>query len=261
MLLTKNSLAPAVDRAYSILSLLSNNHGVPMSLSEISVELSIAKSSISNICGSLENSGLIEKKLNGYTLGRQILLLAGSYLSSFNQVNEFNRLCIESVILRDEIVQMAILDGTNTFYIAKHMGCPSLRYSAETGDRLPAALTALGNALLAQLDNTYIEMLYKNNLAMPKFTNKSVSSFSQLQVKIREAREKGYAVDRGEVFPNVIGVAVAVPAWRSGGENLAIGASIIEAEPDNIIDQDRFNRIIMELQNIADKLSNPLLKT
>lgn len=259
-MLKKSSLAPAVDRAYSILFLLSKNNGAPLSLTEISAELSIAKSSISNICGSLENSGLIEKKGNGYRLGRQVLLLAGSYLSSFNQVSEFYQLCLDSPLLRNEIVQMAILDGTDVFYIAKHVGCTSLRYSAETGDRLPAALTALGNVLLAQLDDAYLTMLYKNNLVMPRFTNKSVSSFNELQRKIEDTRQRGYALDRGEVFPNVTGVAVAIPAWRPGGDNLAIGVSMIDIDPMTEQNQPHRVAILEALNVIADKLSNPLLK-
>jgi DNA-binding IclR family transcriptional regulator len=68
-------------------------------------------------------------------------------LHSFDQVQEFyHKICSGSSVLSHEALQIAVLGSVDVLYLARHGRAP-LRLTATIGDRFPAALTAVGNAL------------------------------------------------------------------------------------------------------------------
>lgn len=244
--------APAVTRSIRILGLLADAHGRPMALSEIARSIGAAKSSTSNLCAVLEEHALIQRRDGGYILGRRTVELGGAYVSSFDQVREFYRLCAESPELSHELVQIAVLDGTEVLYLARHEGRAPLRLSASIGDRFPAAPTAVGNALLSMLDPEEVARRFNSPAAFPQRTEKSTRTLGQLQRKLEIVRETGIAVDEGEVHPGVVGIAMVLPARASGEPPLAMGVSLIEPTAA------QRKAISKELRAVVDQLSNPL---
>jgi DNA-binding IclR family transcriptional regulator len=247
--------APAVSRAIAILDLLAAQRGTPLSLSEIARVLGIAKSSTSNLCIALEAGGLINRGDVGYTLGRRTVELGGSYLASFDQVREFYRICARSATLGKQLLQIAMLDGTDVLYLARHEGHAPMRISAGVGDRFPAAVTAVGNALLALLDPSEVARRYENISEWPRLTERSVSSLAELQAKLDKVRERGYALDEGEVFFSVVGLATAISPMASGGAPLAIGASLFKPH-DSPTER---AEVVDELKRASVQLSNPMV--
>lgn len=255
---TENSLAPAVSRAVQILSLLAESRGVPQPLTEIARALGAAKSSTSNVCTVLEESGLIQRRDTGYVLGRRTVELGGAYLAGFDQVREFYRVCSESEVLSHELVQLAVLDGTDVLYLARHEGRAPLRLTAGIGDRFPAALTAVGNALLAALPEAEVDARYGPGHRFPTLTDRSTRTLEGLRAKLRATRARGHAVDDGEVFPNVVGLALTVPARLSGEQPLAIGVSTIDVGAGHRLTAERRRTVLAALRDAADQLSNPM---
>ena len=247
--------APAVTRALSILGLLADAHGVPMGLSDIGRALGIAKSSTSNICVALEEGGMIQRTGLGYMLGRRNVELGGAFLRSFDQVREFYKICSESPVLSHELLQLAVLDNTDVLYLARHEGRAPLRLSATIGDRFPASLTAIGNALLAELPPAEVERRYRGVQDFPQLTDRSVKTLAALQVKLDAARVHGYGLDEGEVFPSVIGVAMVIPPRSSGDVPMAIGASMFRASDS----PGHRERVIAALRTAVAQLLNPMI--
>lgn len=247
--------APAVTRSIRILGLLADAHGRPMALSELARAIDAAKSSTSNLCVVLEDHGLIQRRDGGYTLGRRTVELGGAYIASFNQVREFYRLCVESPLLSHELVQIAVLDKVEVLYLARHEGRAPLRLSASIGDRFPAALTAVGNALLSQLPPEEVAERFLAEGSFPQRTENSTKNLAELQEKLARARELGYAVDDGGVHPGVYGIAMLIPPRAAGEAPLAIGVSLVE----HTADEEFRAEIIAELRSINDQLSNPLM--
>ncbi|HEV7186000.1 MAG TPA: IclR family transcriptional regulator [Leifsonia sp.] len=247
--------APAVTRAVAILGLLADAHGAPMSLSEIARALGIAKSSTSNLCVALEEGGMVQRSDLGYTLGRRNVELGGAFLRSFDQVREFYKICSESPVLSHELLQIAVLDGVDVLYLARHEGHAPLRLSATIGDRFPAALTAIGNALLANLTPAELVERYRDVEEWPRLTEKSVQTFEGLEQKIAATRKRGYSLDEGEVFPSVIGVAMLIPPRSSGDVPLAMGASMFRSADS----PKRRERVIDALHSAVAALANPMI--
>jgi DNA-binding IclR family transcriptional regulator len=246
--------APAVTRALAILDILADAGGRPMSLSDLARAIGAAKSSTLNVCSTLEAGRLIQRRDGGYALGRRTVELGGAYLSTFDQVREFYRLCAESPVLSHELVQIAILDGTDVLYLARHEGRAPLRFSAGIGDRFPAALTAVGNAILATLDPGEVAERFSRTDAFPRRTEKSTASLAQLQVKLERVRERGVAIDEGEVHPAVVGVAAAVPARQPSESTFAVGVSLVGVE----VDEHLLDTMVVAVSAVAGELSRPL---
>jgi IclR family transcriptional regulator, blcABC operon repressor len=249
------SPAPAAARAVAILTLLAEAHGAPLGLAEIARALGIAKSSTFNLCAVLEDGGLVQRGDAGYTLGRRTVELGGAYLATFDQVREFYKICSDSDRLSHELLQIAVLDGTDVLYLARHEGRAPLRLSASIGDRYPASVTAVGNALLALLDPDEVAARFAEPRTLPALTDRSTTTLAGLQKKLAATRRRGYAIDDGEVHPSVYGVAMVIPPRASGEAPLSIGVSMMKPAST---EADR-EAVIEELRSAVNRLSNPMV--
>ncbi|QHC74814.1 IclR family transcriptional regulator [Rathayibacter sp. VKM Ac-2805] len=248
----RGSGAPAVSRAMRILDLLADAGG-PRTLTDIARELGIAKSSTSNLCVALEEGRLIRRVGSGFLLGRRTVELGSHYLAGFDPVREFYRLCEESPVLSRQLVQIALLDGTRVLYLAVHEGRERFALSASVGDRYPASATAVGTALLAELDDSEIAERFADDRDIVVFTDRSTSSTRELLRKVAAARVRGYAIDDGELHPSVLGVAVAVPAATRSDLSVAVGVSLVRPVAD---DQEE---VVAALREAAAALGRPPL--
>ncbi len=150
--------APAVTRGIRLLELLAEARR-PLTLTEIAAALGLAKSSTANLCLALEAARMIERGAQGYRLGLRTAELGGAFAAQFNQVREFYGVCDASPILAGELVQVAILDGADALYIARHEGSRAVRIGTPLGSRLPAALSATGRAMLSTLSDAEVTEL------------------------------------------------------------------------------------------------------
>lgn len=244
--------APAVTRGIRLLGLLAEADG-PMTLTEIAKGLGIAKSSASNLCLALEAGGMVERVPLGFRLGRRTAELGAAYAFQFNQVRELFSVCQASPILRREVVQITMLDGADTLYLARHEGRLHGRIGTPIGSRLPAALTAAGNALLSALDDEEVRSLLAGQ-PVPRLTSRSVGGVDAVLEKVAAARARGYAVDAGESFEGVTGVAVPLPAWTPSDPALAIGAAL----PSEVATPEHVAAVGAALRDAATALTNPL---
>ncbi|QTX05867.1 IclR family transcriptional regulator [Agromyces archimandritae] len=218
---------PALARAIRIVDLLADARGVAVPMSDIARAIGAAKSSTSYLCAALEDARIIRRVETGYTLGPRTAEFGGAYIDGFNEVREFYRFCSTAPLLSQEVAQIAMLDGTDVVYLARHEGTAPLRLTANIGDRLPAAPTAVGNALLAALPPEEIAVRFGTPGALPRRTEQSVASVVELLRKLAEVRERGYAVDENEVHPGISGIAVRIPPRTTAAPALAIGCSFI----------------------------------
>ena len=227
-----------------------------MPLGDIARGIGAAKSSTSNLCTALEEGSMIVRTPSGYLLGRRTVELGGAYIAQFNQMREFYTFCENAELLKHEVVQVAMLHGTEAVYLARHEGRAPMRLTATIGSRFPAAPTAVGNALLTTLTDAEITARFAGPQHFPQLTERSVRTLPALLAKIRAARERGYAVDDNEVHPGIYGVSLVLPPWSSGDQPLAIGTSLMASTATD----DYVAAIVAELNEAVARLSNPLYR-
>jgi len=247
--------APAVLRAVRILDLLAHTPGQVRALTDIARELGIAKSSTSALCAALEQGGLVRRTEGGYLLGRRTVDIGSAYLAGFDQIREFYRICEESPVLSRQLVQIAMLDGSRVLYLAVFEGRERFPLSASVGDRYPASATAVGTALLAELDPQAVENLYRDPSSLVTFTSRSVTDLDALQERLAMTRERGYATDEGGLHVSVLGLAKLIPATGSGQPSFAIGVSLVHPADSG----EEQESVLAALTQAAAELERPVL--
>jgi DNA-binding IclR family transcriptional regulator len=248
------SLAPAVTRAGAILDLLAENAGEAAGPSELARRLGLPKSSIANICNALAEIGLVRRIGTGFALGRKLAELGGAYLASVDQVQEFYDASRLLPTGSEETVQLAILDGLEMTYLARHDGRQPVRLTSQIGRRLPATVTATGKAALASLEPDDLDRRLAGILTLPTLTPNSLASVGALRADLDEVRRRGYAMDDEETVEGVVCFGVMIPGRRPGEGPYAASITLLKARATD----ERVPLLIDDLYLLADRLSDPL---
>ena len=248
------SLAPAVTRAGAILDLLAENAGEAAGPSELARRLGLPKSSIANICNALAEIGLVRRIGTGFALGRKLAELGGAYLASVDLVQEFYDACRTLPTGSVETVQLAILDGLEMTYLARHDGRQPVRLTSQIGRRLPATVTATGKAALASLDQDDLDRRLAGVWELPVLTPKSIGSVAALRAELTAVRGRGYAMDDEETVEGVVCFGVMIPGRRPGEGPYAASITLLKARATD----ERVPLLIADLNLLADRLSDPL---
>jgi DNA-binding IclR family transcriptional regulator len=247
------SLAPAVTRAAAILDLLAENGSLPAGPSELARRLGLPKSSIANICNALADTGLVRRVGTGFTLGRKLAELGGAYLTSVDLVQEFYEACNELPAGSEETVQLAVLDGVEMTYLARHDGKQPVRLTSQIGRRLPASVTATGKAALAFIDDREVRRRF-DGVELPVLTGRSLASVDALLDDLAVVRERGYSMDDEETVEGVVCFGVAIPGRRPGEGPYAASITLLKVRATG----DRVPALVEDLRVLARRMSDPL---
>src|SRR6478672_1444475 len=248
------SLAPAVTRAGAILDLLAENAGEAAGPSELARRLGLPKSSIANICNALADIGLVRRIGTGFALGRKLAELGGAYLASVDLVQEFYDAAQLLPAGSEETVQLAVLDGLEMTYLARHDGRQPVRLTSQIGRRLPATVTATGKAALASLDRAELDRRLAGVTELPKLTPHSLGSVEALLGDLAVVRRRGYAMDDEETVEGVVCFGVMIPGRRPGEGPYAASITLLKVRATD----ERVPLLIKDLYHLAGRLSNPL---
>ena len=248
------SLSPAVTRAAAILDLLAINASSPAGPSEIGRRLGLPKSSIANICGALADAGLLRRVGTSFALGRKLAELGGAYLTAVDLVQEFYEACPMLPVASEETVQLAVLDGLEVTYLARHDGRQRVRLTSQIGRRLPATVTATGKAALASLDDGELEARLAAAPPLPALTAHSHTNVESLLADLAQVRRRGYAVDDEETVEGVVCLGVMIPARQPAEGPNAVSVTLLKARST----PDRVAALIADLGTLRERLSDPL---
>jgi len=214
----------------------------------------LPKSSIANICNALAEIGLVRRIGTGFALGRKLAELGGAYLASVDLVQEFYDACRTLPTGSVETVQLAILDGLEMTYLARHDGRQPVRLTSQIGRRLPATVTATGKAALASLDQDDLDRRLAGVWELPVLTPKSIGSVAALRAELTAVRGRGYAMDDEETVEGVVCFGVMIPGRRPGEGPYAASITLLKARATD----ERVPLLIADLNLLADRLSDPL---
>ena len=196
----------------------------PVRIAELARSLDLAKSTVANLCAALEGTHLIRRVDGGWALGYKVVELGQAFLSGTDTVREFQRAAGTLPALGRETVLLAVLDGTEVVHLARHDGQQPVRLASDSGARMPAAVTALGKAMLASLPDDELADRLGRVRELPVRTAKSHRTLDALYLDLVETRERGYALDDEQNIEGVTCVGVALPGCT---EPLAVGAVLL----------------------------------
>ena len=109
-----------------------------------------------------------------------------------------------------ESAHLAVMHGRDVLYVLEERAPGRPPLVTDVGVRLPAHLTASGRAMLAALPSAQVRALYPDRSAFVQRHDTGPASLSALRALLTETRQRGWAVEDGEVTPGLSSVAAAV---------------------------------------------------
>jgi len=148
-----------------------------------------------------------------------------------------------------ETTHAGVLDGRFIIYIAKCQGIKDVSVVTTIGFRLPAHSTAIGKMLLSSLSVEDIESRLKN-IILERYTEHTIVSYEQLVEEIKQAADKGYAIDHQEIIPG--GICIAAPIYDISNKMIIAISVTMPAVRTN--DQS-LQEVINKVKHAADLIS------
>lgn len=241
--------APAVVRAAEVLNAISRRLDAPLRISDIADETGIPNSSVTNILAALVETRFVRRIGHGYSIGPAAVEIASAFLRSDDTVQRFREFVPSMEHLSAETTQLATLTENEVLFLARHEGVQPITLTSAIGKRLPASSTAVGKAMLAQLENAQLDSMLTEPLT--QLTPRSHRTLKSLVSDLAEVRTRGYAIDDEEAASNVICLSVAVEV-PDGQSRYAISTTLFK---ERLTTEFR-ERLVADLASVASHLSN-----
>lgn len=240
----------SVERAIEILQCFRGNNE-ELGITEIAEYIQLSKSTAFGLVNTLKAKGLLEQNLQNkkYRLGITLFELGNLVQQRMDIRSEAKIYCTELANKYDTIVHLAVHDKGEVIYIDK-LGSDSFTISAsQVGRRAPMYCTGVGKAMLAYVENDYIEN-YVLCKQLQQVTNNTITNKERLIEELRLIRSRGFAVDNEEIE---IGLrCIAAPIFDNVGYPIAaisLSASYRKI-PDKMVDS-----ISNDVKYYAQKIS------
>jgi IclR family KDG regulon transcriptional repressor len=222
----------SLDRAFDILGILARAIG-GLGLSEIAGSAGLPRSTTFRLLAVLQQREYVRKAedTGKYRLGPGFIELSSIYLNSLELKTESAPSMRELASAMGTIVFLACRQGNRMVYIDRYDQFASLRKYAIIGQQKPLYCTALGKALMLDMDEEEIGLLLEGD-RFQSFGPRTHGSMETLLVDIEICRKRGWTRDDQENEPGTNCVAAPIRDYR-GRIISAISTSWgIEIRPD-----------------------------
>lgn len=247
----KTSSTPALERGTRILDLVARSKSFP-SLSDVSRELGIARSTVHALCQTLVQLDLLIRRGDQtFQLGPHVMRWSNAFMQQSDVATEFATIWDQETELPGATITLTVIDGTEVVYIAARNSAVShslIEFRA--GMRLPAAFTATGKAFLSHMTDFEVRKAYAQGLPAAR-TAHSVQDIDRLLDELRQIRARGYSCDDQQVAEGIICFGAAVLDSRNRPM-----AGVAVSLPADALSQAERDRVIANVQRIAARLSH-----
>jgi len=205
------SQVPAATRCLRVLTFLASQPE-PVPLDRIRRACDLPRSTAYHLLQAMVEEGFVDHLEDEHRFGLGVAAFeVGSGYSRQEPLQRLARRVLTTVV--DQTRQSAhfvVLQGRDVLYVVEERapGRPSL--VTDVGVRLPAHLTASGRAILAALPPAQVRVLYPDAAAFSDRHGGGPASPAELRAVLSETRQRGHAVEEGEVTPGFSSVAAAV---------------------------------------------------
>jgi DNA-binding IclR family transcriptional regulator len=230
----------------------SNKYGI--SNAELSSNLNIPKGSLSLLLAELVANDFLtlRKEDRRYTLGPQIFVLAGQYLTDLDMVQLGQPIVHDLMMTTNESSALAIRKGFEMIVVYGENSSHPLRRSVEIGYRAPLYTTAVGKAMLAHLTDEEIDQ-YLSSVKMVPITPTTITLPETLRDELRAIRSGALAYSREEQFEGL--TAMAAPVFDLHG---SVVAALVVTVPTIRFNEDLEKLIEETLREASEELSRQL---
>ena len=189
--------------------------------------LGVAHSTAHRLLAMLAHHGFVQQEpvTRAYIAGPALVEVGLAVVGSLNVREQARPMMEELAAETGETVHLGVLEGDQVRYADAVESERALRVVARTGTLVPAHCTSLGKALLGQLTDQQVAVLYPTSAEpFSARTEKSITTQAKLIEELSRARARGYAVSAGETEDDVGSVAVAFRDFAGRPAAIAVAA-------------------------------------
>ena len=205
------SQVPAATRALRVLRYLAGQPD-PVTLERLASALDLPRSTAYHLVNAMIDEGFVAHLPDEHRYGLGVAAFeVGSGYARQEPLQRISRRPLAALV--DSLghsAHLAVLHGRDVLYVLEERAPGRPPLVTDVGVRLPAHLTASGRAILAALPPSQVRALYPDKAAFVDRHGLGPTSPSALRAVLTETRQRGYAVEEGEVTPGLASVAAAV---------------------------------------------------
>ena len=246
----RNSTA---DRALDILLMFDDQH-LTLTAADVARRLDVTRSTAYRYLQSLTSTQFVEEADgSGYRLGRRVLELARLARRGLG-LSEVARPVMRRVVGEvGEAVLLTRLAGSSVICLEREEAAVgAVRISYERGQILPINAGAGAHILLAWLPHAHVDAILRG-AHFEAFTERTLTTVDDLHRRLGETRRRGYAVSRGELDPDVLGVAAPIHNAK-GDVTAAISVAAVSAR----VPEERVRVLVEAACSAAEEISSEL---
>src|SRR5689334_4072953 len=205
------SQVPAATRALRVLLFLAAQPG-PVPLDRIARAVGLPRSSAYHLVTAMIDEGFVVHLVDERTYGLGVAAHEiGSGYARQEPLQRISRRPLAELVDRTgQSAHLAVIHGRDVLYVVEERAPGRPPLVTDVGVRLPAHLTASGRAILAALPPSQVRALYPDRAAFVDRHGRGPSSLSALRAVLAETRQRGHALEEGEVTPGMASVGAAV---------------------------------------------------
>jgi DNA-binding IclR family transcriptional regulator len=204
---------PAARNALRMLRLLAERTA-PVPASTLARQLGMPRSSLYQLARTMMDEGFLvhypEERAYGLT---SLVTEIGAGMLQTERLRRLAHPLLERLVGESAIplvAHLVVLTGAEVTYVDRVSAPRAPTTVSNIGVRLPAHLTATGRSALAALPHEQVRALYPHRDALYRRTGPGPATLPELDELLRTARERGWAVEDGDITGGYSSVAAAV---------------------------------------------------
>jgi DNA-binding IclR family transcriptional regulator len=226
----RHETVQSVERAVTVMRLLAEE-GVPLRLAEVQRGTGLQKTVAFRLLKTLVASRFVEQdeETGRFHVGIGAFEVGQAYPHASSLIGLSRRYLRALVEGSPHTAYLATLDGFEIVYLTSLEGTGPLRVHVNPGSRIPAYATAVGKALLAELDDAEINARARQ-FGFVQLTSSTITSARKLLLNAREVRAQGYALNHEEAYPGIGAIAAVIrdsSGRASAGITLSYATSLL----------------------------------
>lgn len=248
-----SSTIQSIVRASQIIETISNNNN-SISLTELSKEVDLHKSTVHRILSTLIEIGYVRQnpETSHYELSLRLFEIGSSVIRNNNLIAVAKPYLKKLRDLSGEVVHLVVPDQNEIVYIDKVESMHTLRMHSFVGKRSPMYCTAVGKAILSQQSTAIVEN-YWNSLTPIKHTENTITRWADFQKELAKIRETGISYDNEEHENDIRCIGTTLHNFSGD----VVGAISISGPIQRMTDE-HIEKLIPELLNIKSAISKEL---
>lgn len=250
--MNKSSNLSSVDNALKILECFTIDE-TEKRVTQIALELNLAKSTVSRLLKTLLNKGYVKKnsETQKYSLGTKVLTLYSSLMSNLEVVKEAHPILQELAKETSESVQLAELEGSNVIYMEQIKSSYPIQIFAHIGRINPIHCTSSGKLLLAYLQEDAKEEILKQNFK--SYTSSTITNSDILRQELFKIKKLGFCYIENEFIDGIVSISAPI---RDYNKNVIAAVSLVG--PIQRINGDKSQKYIQKVINTAKQISQEM---